>query len=114
MPLVHSDGSLYNWGAPKKTNDEWQKKNKEERDEIKNQKHREQYEYYVGLYEKYKTKDWDYVKRQMDEEKEKEKRKNELIRKENKRKEDSMNAVARMFSITKKEMDGSIGERDKW
>jgi hypothetical protein len=78
----------------KKTRDDERKEQEEER----NERERQQYAYYIGLYEKYGTKDWDSVKIQMDYEK----RKAEEIRKENQKKIDSENAKWNMFGPQRK------------
>lgn len=116
MPLINADGSLYQPGVPKKnnTNNEWKTLEREERNSQRNEHQREQYAYYIGLYEKYKSNDWDYVKMKLDEDKNKERRKNESIRKENQKKWDDANAAANMFGpMRKKDMYGGGSFQDK-
>ena len=75
---------------------------REQRNEERNMRQREQYEYYVGLYEKYKSKDWDYVKMMLDGDKEKERIKNEKIRKANQKKWDDATGVLNHFGLQRK------------
>ncbi len=119
MPLVNADGSLWNGCNPQKksTKDEdwwngYKQEKKEEKEQMRNQRQKEQFEYYVGLSEKYKSNSWDYIKMKLDEEKDMQRRQRE----QHKKKIDSMNAVGNMFSLTKKEMDDYRigGIRDKW
>jgi hypothetical protein len=92
--------------ACKELRDEEREKRKEER----NNRQREQYTYYIDLYEKYKSKDWDYVKMKLDEEE----RKKEEIRKARQKKLDEDNAVANMFGpISKKDMGYMFAYNDK-
>jgi hypothetical protein len=54
----------------------------QEREEARNEYHREKYAYYIGLYEKYKSKDWDFIQKQINIEKIKNEIKNEARQKE--------------------------------
>ncbi len=119
MPLVNADGSLWNGtNQPKKsTKDEdwwngYKQEKKEEKEQMRNQRQKEQFEYYVGLSEKYKSNSWDYIKMKLDEEKDREKR----LREQQKKKIEQINSDSNRFSLTKKEMDGYRigGIRDKW
>ena len=117
MPLVNADGSIWCQGAPKKKtkDEEWKEykqKSREEKEQIRNERDKEQFEYYIGLSEKYKSTSWDYIKMKLDEEKERERRAREQQKKEAARE----NAKFSMFSLTKGEMDGYRlgGIRDKW
>lgn len=123
MPLISSDEQYNLWKYPKghikykktfedKLKEEsrevckkMKQEEREQRNEERNMRQREQYEYYVGLYEKYKSKDWDYVKMMLDGDKEKERIKNEKIRKELQKKIDSANGALNMFGpMYKKDM----------
>jgi hypothetical protein len=118
MPLVNSDGSLWNGISiqKKKTADEewkeYKQKSKEEKEQLRNEREKEQFDYYVGLSEKYKSNSWEYIKMKLDEEKEKQRKAREL----EKKKMEQMRAKTSMFSLTKKEWDGCrLGDiRDKW
>jgi len=118
MPLVNSDGSLWNGSNPqkKKTADEewkeYKQKSKEEKEQLRNERDKEQFDYYVGISEKYKSNSWEYIKMKLDEEKEKQRKAREL----EKKKMEQMRANTSMFSLTNAEMDGyRVGDiRDKW
>jgi uncharacterized Zn finger protein (UPF0148 family) len=117
MPLLNADGSLYCPSAPKtnKKDDEWKEykqKTREEKEQIRNERDKEQFNYYIKLSEKYNSKSWEYIKMKLDEEKEKEKR----LREQQKKEAEKENARFSMFSLTKAERDGYRigGIRDKW
>lgn len=90
---------------------EWKtfkEKIKEETEQIRNERNKEQFEYYIGLYEKFQSKDWNYIKLKLDEEKFTQK----MLRLQQKKIEEENLFV----TLTKKEMDGFRigGHRDKW
>jgi hypothetical protein len=82
----------------------------QEREEARNEYHREKYAYYIGLYEKYKSKDWDFIQKQINIEKIKNEIKNEARQKE------INHALARnnyFGPISKKDMEGMFDNNDK-
>ena len=92
--------------ACKKIRDDEREKHTQER----NDRNREQFNYYIGLYEKYGTKDWDSIQMQLD----KEKRNEEYIRKEKQKKIDSENERFTHFgTMRKKDMEYMFAYTDK-
>ncbi len=119
MPLQINDGNFWNGSNPQKksTKDEdwwngYKQEKKEEKEQMRNQRQKEQFEYYIGLSEKYKSNSWEYIKMKMDEEKDMQRR----VREQQKKKIEQINSDANRFSLTKKEMDDYRigGIRDKW
>jgi hypothetical protein len=92
--------------ACKKLRDE----EREKRKEAKNEHNKRQFDYHIELYEKYKSKDWDFIQMKL----EQEERKKEEIRKARQKKMDEDNAVANMFGpISKKDMGYMFAYNDK-